>query len=275
MQTYIVQRGDTLYGISKQFGVPVATIKKVNNLNDNNIRVNQELKIPIPQETTIYIVKAGDTLYKIANKYNTTVAELVELNNLPNFNLSINQELKVPVQNNGADENDNYVLYTVKKGDNLYSIANEYGVSVEAIKKENNLTSNLLSVGQILKIPTENTSSDYQEYEVKAGDSLYTIAQKYGVTVEELMTFNNLNNTILSVGQILKIPQKDEIITPIKECYGTGYEEPQYETYTVKKGDNLYEIARRYNTSVIDLMNLNNLSSTTLQIGQILKVRKL
>lgn len=275
MQTYIVQRGDTLYGISKQFGVPVATIKKVNNLNDNNIRVNQELKIPIPQETTTYIVKAGDTLYKIANKYNTTVAELVELNNLPNFNLSINQELKVPVQNNGADENDNYVLYTVKKGDNLYSIANEYGVSVEAIKKENNLTSNLLSVGQILKIPTENTSSDYKEYEVKAGDSLYTIAQKFGVTVEELMTFNNLNNTILSVGQILKIPQKDEIITQIKECYGTGYEEPKYETYTVKKGDNLYEIARRYNTSVIDLMNLNNLSSTTLQIGQVLKVRKL
>lgn len=149
MQTYIVQRGDTLYGISKQFDVPVETIKRVNNLTSNNISVNQELKIPTSQNTIIYTVKKGDTLYKIANQYNTTVAELIELNNLLNFNLSIDQELKVPIQNNGSGESDNYVLYTVKKGDNLYSIAGEYGVSVESIKKENNLTSNLLSIGQI------------------------------------------------------------------------------------------------------------------------------
>jgi len=275
MQTYIVQRGDTLYGISKQFDVPVETIKRVNNLTSNNISVNQELKIPTSQNTIIYTVKKGDTLYKIANQYNTTVAELIELNNLLNFNLSIDQELKVPIQNNGSGESDNYVLYTVKKGDNLYSIAGEYGVSVESIKKENNLTSNLLSIGQILKIPTKDNSIDYDEYEVKAGDSLYTIAQKYGITVEELMRFNNLKNTILSVGQILKIPKEEDNFGPIKECYGTGYEEPKYETYVVKKGDNLYDIARRYNTSVIDLMNLNNLSSTNLQIGQVLKVRKL
>ena len=60
-----------------------------------------------------------------------------------------------------------------------------------------------------------------------------------------------------------------------KECFGEGYIEPKYETYTVKKGDNLYDIARRYNTSVINLMDLNNLTSTSLQIGQVLKVREL
>lgn len=275
MQTYIVQRGDTLYGISKQFGVPVETIKRVNNLTSNNISINQELKIPVSQDTTTYTVKAGDTLYKIANKYNITVSELIKLNNLSSTNLSIGQELKVHIQTSNTEENDNYTIYIVKKGDNLYNIASTYGISIEAIKKINNLSSNLLSIGQTLKIPTKDISNDYDEYEVKAGDSLYTIAQKYGITVEELMNFNNLKNTILSVGQILKIPKKEEGFGPIKECYGTGYEEPKYETYVVKKGDNLYEIARRYNTNVIDLMNLNNLSSTNLQIGQVLKVRKL
>lgn len=63
MQTYIVQRGDTLYGISKQFGVPIETIKRVNNLTSNNISINQELKIPVSQDTTTYTVKAGDTIF--------------------------------------------------------------------------------------------------------------------------------------------------------------------------------------------------------------------
>ena len=89
------------------------------------------------------------------------------------------------------------------------------------------------------------------------------------------MNANNLTTTILSVGQILKIPTEIDIPTGIKECYGEGYTEIKYETYTVKKGDNLYDIARRYNTSVIDLMNLNNLTSTNLEIGQVLKVREL
>ena len=70
------------------------------------------------------------------------------------------------------------------------------------------------------------------------------------------------------MGQILKIPAEKEETTPdtrsrVKECFGEGYVEPKYETYTVKRGDNLYDIARRYNTTVIDLMNLNNLLRLT------------
>lgn len=89
------------------------------------------------------------------------------------------------------------------------------------------------------------------------------------------MQTNNLQTTILSVGQILRIPTEETPTTIGKECFGEGYIEPKYETYTVKKGDNLYDIARRYNTSVINLMDLNNLTSTSLQIGQVLKVREL
>lgn len=274
MKNYTVQKGDTLYGISKQFGIPIETIKKVNNLTNNTISIGQNLQIPTNKTTAIYTVKKGDTLYQIASLYNTTVNELIELNNLSSTSLSVFQQLKVPVENEST-LNGSYINYTVKKGDNLYNIATKYGVTIETIKQANNLTSNLLSIGQILKIPTQNIEIGYKEYEVKAGDSLYSIARSYNTTVEEIMNANNLTTTILSVGQILKIPTEIDIPTGIKECYGEGYTEIKYETYTVKKGDNLYDIARRYNTSVIDLMNLNNLTSTNLEIGQVLKVREL
>ena len=276
MKNYTVQKGDTLYGISKQFDVPIETIKRLNNLTSNTISIGQKLQIPTTQTTTIYTVKSGDTLYKIANLYNTSVKELIELNNLSSTSLSIGQQIKVPVEEDNTTNNE-YVNYTVKKGDNLYSIATEYGVSVETIKQINNLTNNLLSIGQVLKIPTKNIEIGYKEYEVKAGDSLYSIAQKFNTTVNDIVKENNLQTTILSVGQILKIPTSKTETLPdtIKECFGEGYMEPKYETYTVKRGDNLYDIARKYNTTVIYLMDLNNLTSTNLQIGQVLKVREL
>lgn len=276
MKDYTVQKGDTLYGISKQFDVPIETIKRLNNLTSNTISIGQKLQIPTTQTTTIYTVKSGDTLYKIANLYNTSVKELIELNNLSSTSLSIGQQIKVPVEEDNTTNNE-YVNYTVKKGDNLYSIATEYGVSVETIKQINNLTNNLLSIGQVLKIPTKNIEIGYKEYEVKAGDSLYSIAQKFNTTVNDIIKENNLQTTILSVGQILKIPTNKTETLPdtIKECFGEGYMEPKYETYTVKRGDNLYDIARKYNTTVIHLMDLNNLTSTNLQIGQVLKVREL
>ena len=89
MKNYTVKRGDTLYGISKQFDVPVETIKKVNNLTSNTITVGQVLSIPTNTNTATYTVKAGDTLYKIANQYSTTVQELIELNNLSSNILNI------------------------------------------------------------------------------------------------------------------------------------------------------------------------------------------
>lgn len=276
MRNYTVQKGDTLYGISKQFDIPIETIKRINNLTSNTITIGQKLQIPTTTSTTIYIVKPGDTLYKIASQYNTTVNELVELNNLSSNLLTIGQQLKVPVEGESSS-NENYINYTVKKGDNLYNIATEYGVTVETIKQANNLTSNLLSIGQVLKIPTTNIEIGYKEYEVKAGDSLYNIAKNFNTTIEEIIKANNLTTTILSVGQILRIPTEEEGMVPdtIKECFGEGYTEPKYETYTVKKGDNLYDIARRYDTTVIYLMDLNNLTSTNLEIGQVLKVREL
>ncbi len=223
MQTYTVKKGDTLYGISNQFGVSVVDLKNLNNLKDNNLKIGQVLKISQssgtnPDSTINYIVKKGDSLYSIARVYKTTVQEIQKLNNLKSNALSIGQELKIPENyvNDASANLPTYINYTVKKGDSLYSIAKRYGITTNTIIKDNALKNNLLSIGQNLKIRTKkesiveecfgNETSDKNiEYIVKKGDSLYSIAKKYNTDVSTIMKNNNLKSSNLSIGQILKI----------------------------------------------------------------------
>ena len=154
-------------------------------------------------------------------------------------------------------------IYVVKSGDTLFSIANKFNVTVQAIKNINNLSSNILIVGQELVIPKEetpSTSGEFINYTVKAGDSLYKIANAYNTTVNAIMNVNNLTSNALQVGQVLKIP------TTINE------EIKDYINYTVKSGDSLYKIANNDNTTVDSIKKLNNLTSNNLQINQVLKI---
>lgn len=150
--------------------------------------------------------------------------------------------------------------YTVQNGDSLWSIAKKFNVSVDDLKLANNLTSNLLRVGQVLKIPVEEKpeTGNYTVYTVKSGDSLYSIARKYGLTVDELVSYNNLSSTNLKLNQQLLIPKKDTIV--------------EEGVYTVKSGDTLYSIAQKYNTTIDDIMKLNNLTTSVLSLGQKLKI---
>lgn len=153
--------------------------------------------------------------------------------------------------------------YVVKSGDSLWSIANRYGITVDQLKVANGLTNNLLQVGQVLTIPKQSTESPSESnniYIVKAGDSLWSIANRYGTTVAILKQLNGLSSDNLSIGQKLYLPNQGSV------------EKPDNVTYVVKSGDSLYTIARKYNTTVNDLMTLNNLKTSLLSIGQILKI---
>lgn len=152
---YIVQKGDTLYSISRKFNISVDTLKRLNKLNSNDIFVGQQLTLVEPEnpvEHDIYIVKKGDSLWSISQKYNINVNDLIKLNNLDNLTLQINQQIKVPKQNIEEPPTDNEEIYIVKKGDTLWSISRELGISVNELKELNDLSSNLLNIGQQLKI---------------------------------------------------------------------------------------------------------------------------
>lgn len=201
----------------------------------------------------IYTVKKGDSLWKIANKYNTTVEKLKSANNLKTNTLSVGQKLVIPSISVSPEVSDTYI---VQKGDSLWSIANKFNMTVSELKNLNNLTNNLLSIGQVLKIK-DSYSNGETTYTVQKGDSLWVIANKYGITTEELKSYNNLKSNLLSIGQVLKIPQGKTSTENI---------------YTVKKGDSLWTIANRYNTTVEKIKVLNNLTSNLLSIGQRLKI---
>lgn len=269
---YTVVSGDTLYSIANRFNTSVAILKQINNLSSSNLTIGQLLKIPSVGESEegsgsgsgekyfLYTVVAGDSLYTIANKYGVTVDGLKSLNNLTSNTLNIGQVLKIPESSSNGGVN-----YIVVSGDSLYSIARKYNTTVDEIKLLNNLTSNSLSIGQILKIPSDDGSSGNGgnggiNYVVVSGDSLYSIARKYNTTVDEIKSLNNLINNNLSIGQVLKIPSI------------TGGSSNNYINYIVISGDSLYAIARKYNTTVDLIKSLNNLTSNTLSIGQTLKI---
>lgn len=205
----------------------------------------------------VYIVKKGDSLWSIARAYNTTVDELKKLNNLSTNLLSVGQILKIPVKS----EIENYNIYTVVKGDTLYKIANQFGVTVNDIITANNLKSNTLQIGQKLSIPI--LKQENIEYYVQSGDSLWSIARKFNTTVDEIKKLNNLTTNLLNINQRLLIP---------KETDNNISEQQKYYEYTVISGDTLYSIARKYNTTVNELLSYNNLSSTALSLGQKIKI---
>ena len=197
-----------------------------------------------------YIVKKGDSLWSIASKNNTTVDNIKKLNNLSSNNLSVGQVLKLSYDAKKEDIKESNI-YTVKKGDSLWLIANKYGTTIDELKNANNLKSNTLSIGQTLIIPEKKESTSKISYVVKKGDSLWLIANKYDTTVEKIKITNNLKSNTLSIGQVLVIPSSSKFIT-----------------YAVKKGDSLWLIANKYNTTVDNIKKLNNLSSNNLQINQ-------
>ena len=197
-----------------------------------------------------YVVKKGDSLWKIATSYGISVDELKKANNLTSNNLDIGQLLFIPSE----QKEETGIVYVVKAGDSLWKIANSYGISVSELKSANNLISDLLSIGQQLKIPSGGVTSTI--YVVKAGDSLWKIANSYGISVSELKSANNLTSDVLSIGQQLKIPSGG--VSGI--------------IYVVKAGDSLWKISNNYGVSVDSIKKLNNLTSNLLSIGQQLKI---
>jgi peptidoglycan endopeptidase LytF len=243
------------------------------------------LLFPGISEAASYTVKSGDSLWAIANRYNTTVAKLQQLNNISGSLIYPGQVLKVsedsaqkpnpPAPN---PSNPGTSTYTVKSGDSLWVIANKFNMTVAQLQQLNNLSGSLIHPGQVLKVkgepaknpdpPAPNPSNpSTTTYTVKSGDSLWAIANKFNMTIAQLQQLNNLSGSLIHPGQVLKV--KGE---PAKNPDPPKPSNPGTSTYTVKSGDSLWAIANKFGTTVNKLMSLNNLKSSIIYPGQVLKV---
>ncbi|MBG9979067.1 LysM peptidoglycan-binding domain-containing protein [Ruoffia tabacinasalis] len=236
--------------------------------------------------------------YSLVEQYFPSVDAAVEYANA-NFNIDIHADFYVTMDENGAyvyyelledgedpeepepdpeEPEDN--IYVVQSGDYLYGIANQFGISVQDIIDWNDLESDLLQVGQELIVVDPSNGEEPEEpdpdpeepedniYIVQSGDYLYRIANDFGITVDNLIDWNNLESNSLFVGQELIVVDPDD-----------GSEEPDQADpediiYVVEAGDYLYRIAAEFGVTVQDIIDWNNLESNALQVGDELIIRQ-
>lgn len=161
------------------------------------------------------------------------------------------------------------MIYTVQSGDSLYHIAKKYDTTVGSIAKFNGIEDpNRIQVGQILRIPINFTDSldKMDTYVIQKGDTLYLIAKRIGSTIDELAALNGIQDVdMIYAGDILLLPKNSSD--------GLVEDENGTRVYTVKAGDTLYSIARRYRTTVGRLINLNRLTNPDMIYpGQTLRI---
>lgn len=288
---YTVQSGDTLSGIANQFATTVQTLAQLNDIsNPNRIYVGQRLLVKsattnMPSQpatpsnnnstATSYTVQNGENLSEIANKFGTNWQQLAQLNNISNPNLIYaGQVLKLTASSNTSNHNSSTVTtnngtYTVKSGDTLSKIANQFGTNYETLARLNNLSNpNRIYVGQTLKVngtvnntqttvnvPTTTTGS----YTVKSGDTLSGIAAKFGTTYEALAQRNNINNpNEIYVGQVIRVSGQANIANNSSRG-----------SYLVKSGDTLSGIAADHGISWTSLAQKNGIRAPyTIYVGQ-------
>ena len=179
---------------------------------------NTENTIPANTESIEYTIQSGDTLSAIARRYGTTVQELVNINNIQNPDLIYPGEKLRILTNSTTPGNEERgtgdIIYTVQRGNTLSQIARAYNVSIEHIVELNNIENpNLIYPGQKLRItesnvtdlaPVDNTIQVY--YVVKQGDTLYGIARRFGITLNEILQYNAIQNpNLIYPGQTIKI----------------------------------------------------------------------
>ncbi len=242
LTTHIVEAGESIWSISRTYGVTVAEVLNWNNLAEGaSLSIGQKLLIAgealkaIPKKeekkeitTIVHIVRGGDTFYSIARKYQMKVNDLMKMNDLNDAAvLSIGQELKVAAspekekeKKTGPEPEENKrSIHEVKPGESLYGIARKYEMSVKDLLELNGLDDQaVLSIGQELIIAAPSSLEEKETeaatqpeekestfHEVKAGDTLYNIARKYNLTVDELKQLNNKEDNSLSLGEKLKV----------------------------------------------------------------------
>lgn len=342
-----VRRGDSLSEISDRYGVSMTALKKWNHLRNNKAPMGRKLKIytfdsvasnnktskqdtvSVKESTAIasntsktfkeekvvsykdvvkyHKVKKGDNLGEISDKYGVSVAAIKKWNHIKGSNIALGKSLKiiknerivttvkkeVKADKNAIEtsiaSNDNEKatdFYVVEKGDNLFSISKKFNVSLEDLKKWNNLDDLNVEQGSKLTL-AENDKTEAEiankaevkiiEHVVDKGESIGIIARKYDVSVSDIRDWNNLDSNTIQFGTKLIVGKKymissDNKNNPTKRETIVVNDRNEVKLYYVKKGDSLFSIAKKYNVTASDIKKWNGIKNESLKPGMKLKI---
>lgn len=240
---------------------------------------------------TTHIVKEGEKLKDIAKKYDCKVKEIKDLNpDVDEDNLMVNTALVVP-NNNKEKENkktetvkdttptENQVnIHIVETGQTVYGICKKYKVTMHALREANHLTSDTLTPGQKLRIPSQSefmvkpSEQKVEFYQVKKGDTKWRIATIYNITVPELDALNPELQGELQENQYIWVPSKEiEVKDEVKDSFQQE-QDPSFIYHVVKEGEGLFRIAVLYSTTQEEIEKLNPEAVKLLRPGMLLKI---
>jgi len=263
-----------------------------------------EIVIPEGMEMVTYTVKGGDKLIDLSGIFDVRVSDIRNWNNLPyTSTIIVGQTLNIYVPEkdkdfyasiNGlsktqktrllyADSEGSWVKHKIRRGESLSAIAYKYGVSINQIKRWNNLRNSRIVAGKTLEIYLGNDSnviassssksssgsSNFSTYRIKRGDTISEIAEKFGITTSELRRWNNIRGNKIVAGKTLRV-KGDE--TPNSYGDNTTTESVNMISYTIKKGDTMSDIATKYKIRNADIRRWNGLSSNRIIAGKTLKI---
>ncbi len=255
---HFIKQGETLSEISKAYSVSIEDIQSNNPASKSGIKSGQILKIPV-SNTKInqpetkkgdyfqHSVKNKETLYGIARSYGADINELRDANPGLGDSVKEGQTINIPVKykNNVSSETKAETKkHSVKAGETFYSISKLYDVPVDEIQAANQDVESL-KTGQVLIIPPKGSQQPTagKTHTVAAGETLYSIARRYGISPDELRTANPDIGTTLSVGQKIAIPESGST--------------DSFFIYTAEKNEKLQDIADRFKVPYNELSLLN------------------
>ena len=294
-KTYTVKSGDSVWLIANNHGITMAQLRSWNNLKNDLIHPGQKLVVS----------QTGTT--------NTgTTAKPTAPTNTNTSNNATNNTTSKPTTSTAK-------TYTVKFGDSVWLIANNHGITMAQLRSWNNLKSDLIHPNQKLIVsqasgtstgtttkpvtstntnvgtttkpttPTNTnnssnssnaTTTTAKTYTVKAGDSVWLIANKHGITMDQLRNWNNLKSDLIHPNQTLKVSNASTSSNTVTTKPVVNQTTAQTTTNTsnekshkVVSGDSLWMLSQKYNLSIAQLKTLNSLTSDTIYVGQTLKVR--
>lgn len=244
-----IQRGETISTIASRYGISQREIIRMNKIrNTRAIQIGQNLILPVPEGADFkpqrrryrqasrpkpvapgeaYHVKSGDSLWSIANAHNISIRSLKSANNLYRNKIKAGQTLRIPggskqaaarakpkINASMAVSASPKSFHIVRRGESLWTISKKYGVSIRELKEANQLRKTSLSIGQRLDIPGEGRDSLGKGQSeifhiVRRGETLWSISQRYGQSIQEIKRANNMRRNTIHPGKKIRIPSSD------------------------------------------------------------------